>query len=153
MLKKLAIACVALAGIYALVTGDYRFEGPRYRVLAYAYLVAAQFEGPRPSAATTDGRTTEAERVAGGAPSHGFVHLGSLRSAASAEREWSRLQESFPAHLADLELVLERVEMGPENVFYRVLADTAGSPLNAQQVCSALRRSDQFCAPIDPGAS
>lgn len=153
MLKKLAIGCVALAGIYAFATGDYTFEGPRYRVLAYAYLAAAQFEGPRPSAGTADQKPAGAESDAGGAPAHSYVHLGSLRSAASAEQEWSRLQESFPAHLGHLEFVLERVQLGPEGIFYRVLADTAESPLSPQQLCSALRQSDQYCAPVDPGAS
>ena len=154
MLKKLAIGCVAVAGLYAMATGDYTFEAPRYRILAYAYLAAAQFDSPRPSAVPSDKRTAAAaETEAGAAPAHSLVHLGSLRSAASAQAEWSRLQESFPAHLAGLDLVLERVQLGPEGVFFRVLADTAESPLTAQQLCSALRRSDQYCAPVDPGAS
>ena len=124
-------------------------------MLAYAYLAAAQFDDPRPATEDAGTENAETRNDVGGTPAAapGYVHLGSLRSAASAEQEWSRLQESFPAHLSDLELVLDRVQLGAEGIFYRVLADTAESPLSPQQLCLALRRSDQYCAPVGPGAS
>jgi len=159
VLKKLAIGLVVLAGAYALASEDYTFAGPRYRVMAYAYLAAAQFAGPR--AAAAGAKSAESGQTAAGpltaaappAPAHAYVHLGSLHSAASARREWSRLQRSFPAQLANLDLILERVDLGPKGVFYRVLADTLASPLSARQLCTALRRSNQFCAPIDPSTT
>lgn len=155
MWKKLAIGCIALAGVYALVSGDYTFAGPRYQVLAYAYLAAAQFDSPRPATQGAGTERAEAGTDVGRTPAAapGYVHLGSLRSAASAQAEWWRLQESFPAHLGDLQLIVERVQMDAEGVFYRVLADTAESPLSPRQLCSALRQSDQYCTPVDPGAS
>ncbi len=61
------------------------------------------------------------------------------RSTASAKEEWSRLQQAFPAQLANLDLILERVQLGPEDAFYRVLANTAGSPLSPRQLCTLIK--------------
>lgn len=160
MLKKLAIVCAILAGAYALASGDYTFASPRYRVLALAYLAAAQFSSPRVSADDLNGAESGQDgagpRPAVGAPparTHAYVHLGSLRTAASARQEWLRLQRTFPTELANLDLTVERVDLGPKGVFYRVLADTFASPLSARQLCSELRQSRQFCAPIHLGAT
>ena len=68
MLKKLAIGCVALAGVYALVSGDYTFAGPRYQVLAYAYLAAAQFDDPRPATEDAGTENAETRNDVGGTP-------------------------------------------------------------------------------------
>ncbi|MEE8140020.1 MAG: hypothetical protein V3T66_03815 [Alphaproteobacteria bacterium] len=165
MLKKLAIGLVVLAGAYALVSGDYTFASPRYRVMAYAYMAAAQFEGPRASAEApvaangaiteTNGSAANSQLAAVDPPAQAntYVHLASLRSAASAKQEWSRLQRIFPAQLANLDLILERVRLQSEGVVYRVLADTAESPLSPGQLCIALRQNNQYCTLIKPGAT
>jgi hypothetical protein len=165
MLKKLAIGLFVLAGIYVWVSGDYTFAGPRYRVMAYAHMAAAQFEGPPASAeapVATKGAITETQgsaansQVAAGelsALANTYVHLASLRSAASAKEEWSRLQRTFPGQLAKLDLVVERVRLQSEDVVYRVLADTSESPLSPEQLCAALRQNDQYCTLIRSGAS
>jgi hypothetical protein len=41
--------------------------------------------------------------------------------------------------LANLDLILERVQLGPEDAFYRVLANTAGSPLSPRQLCTLIK--------------
>ena len=160
MLKKLAIGVFILAGAYALASGDYTFAGPRYRVLALAYLAAAQFSSPRVSAAGLmsaesgqNGTAVPTADVAPPARTHAYVHLGSLRTAALAHREWLRLQRAFPTELANLDLTVERVDLGPKGIFYRVLADTYASPLSARQLCSELHQNHQFCAPIHPGTT
>ncbi len=165
MLKKIAIGLVVLAGAYVWVSGDHTFAGPRDRVMAYADRAAAQFDAPRSSAEApvaangaiteTHGSAANSQLVAVDPPAlaNTYVHLGSLRSAASAKEEWSRLQQAFPAQLANLDLILERVQLGPEGVFYRVLANTAESPLSPRQLCTALRQNDQFCTLIKPGAT
>ncbi len=161
MLKKLAIGLFVLAGVYVWVSGDYTFAGPRYRVLAYALMAAAQFGDPR-SSAVADSRIAEdkgiavaSQSVAGGPPvrDHTYVHLSSLRSAASAKEEWSRLQRTFPDQLARLDLVVERVRLQSEGVVYRVLADTSESPLSPGQLCTALRQNNQYCTLVKPGAT
>ena len=159
MLKKLAIGLFVLAGVYVWVSGDYTLAGPRYRVLAYAQMAAAQFEGPpssdeAPVAAPvavpvaakgaiteTQGSAAVSQFAAGEQPglTQTYVHLASLRSAASAKEEWSRLQRTFPDQLARLDLVVERVRLQSEGVVYRVLADTSESPLSPGQL--SVRRS------------
>jgi hypothetical protein len=173
MLKKLAIGLFALTGIYVWVSGDYTFAGPRYRVLAYAQMAAAQFEVPPSSVESSVESSAEALAAANGAitetngsaansrppavdppaPANTYVHLASLRSAASAKEEWSRLQRIFPAELANLEVIVERVQLGSKGVVYRVLADTSASPLSPGQLCTALRRSEQYCALVDLGTT
>ncbi len=165
MWQKLAIGLFVLAGIYVWVSGDYTFAGPRYRVMAYAQIAAAQFEAPPSSAeapVTANGAITETHDSAAisqpataepRAPAHTYVHLASLRSAASAEQEWSRLQRSFPGELANLKLVVKRVQLGAKGVVYRVLADTSESPLSPGRLCTTLRQNDQYCRPVKPGAT
>ena len=143
------------------MSGDYTFAGPRYRVTAYAYIAAAQFGSLR-SSAVADSQIAEDKGIAAAAQpaavdppalARTYVHLGSLRSAASAKEEWSRLQQAFPAQLANLDLILERVQLEPEGVFYRVLANTAESLLSPRQLCTALRQNNQYCSLIKPGAT
>ncbi len=181
VLKKLAIGLFVLAGVYVWVSGDYTFAGPRYRVMAYAQMAAAQFEGPpssdeAPVAAPvavpaavpaavpvaakgaiteTQGSAAVSQFAAGEQPglTQTYVHLASLRSAASAKEEWSRLQRTFPDQLARLDLVVERVRLQSEGVVYRVLADTSESPLSPGQLCTALRQNNQYCTLVKPGAT
>jgi hypothetical protein len=173
VLKKLAIGLFVLAGVYVWVSGDYTFAGPRYRVMAYAQMAAAQFEGPPSSdeapvaapvavPAVAKGAITETQAsaaisqfAAGEQPglTQTYVHLASLRSAASAKEEWSRLQRTFPDQLARLDLVVERVRLQSEGVVYRVLADTSESPLSPGQLCTALRQNNQYCTLVKPGAT
>ncbi len=165
MLKKLAIGLFVLAGAYVWVSGDHTFAGPRYRVMAYAYMAAAQFGALRSSAEApvaangaiteTHGSAANSQLVAVDPPAlaNTYVHLGSLRSAASAKEEWSRLQRIFPAELANLDVVVKRVHLGSKGVVYRVLADTSESPLSPGQLCTALRQNDQFCTLIRSGAT
>ena len=165
VLKKLAIGLFVLAGVYVWVSGDYTFAGPRYRVLAYAHMAAAPFEGPPSPAempAVAKGAITETQAsaaisqfAAGKQPrlTQTYVHLASLRSAASAKEEWSRLQRTFPDQLARLDLVVERVRLQSEGVVYRVLADTSESPLSPGQLCTALRQNNQYCTLVKPGAT
>ena len=165
----LAIGLFVLVCAYVWVSGDYTFAGPRYRVLAYAHMAAAQFEGP-PSQAempaeapvAIKGAITEPQGSAaisqiatGEQPglTQTYVHLASLRSATSAKEEWSRLQRTFPDQLAKLDLVVERVRLQSEGVIYRVLADTSESPLSPGQLCTALRQNNQYCTLVKPGAT
>ena len=154
MLKKILIGTVASAAIYVLVSGDYSFSGPRYRVMAYAYMLADHhFDAAQAETDVADTPIAGAKDDPGkmSTPSRGYVHLGSLRSTASAEQEWVRLQERFGAHLADLDHVVERIDLGTKGVYYRVLADTNGSGFSPQQLCSVLRRSNQYCDLVAPG--
>jgi hypothetical protein len=165
VLKKLAIGLFVLAGAYVWVSGDHTFAGPRYRVLAYAHMAAAPFEGPPSSAempvaakgaiTETQGSAAISQFAAGEQPrlTQTYVHLASLRSAASAKEEWSRLQRTFPDQLARLDLVVERVRLQSEGVVYRVLADTSESPLSPGQLCTALRQNNQYCTLVKPGAT
>jgi hypothetical protein len=78
---------------------------------------------------------------------HGtLVHLGSLRSEASARQEWKNLKKAFPSELVELDLTVKRVDLETKGVFYRVLADTSLGPNSAQQLCSKLRENDQYCS-------
>ena len=157
--KAIAIGIFVVACVYVWVTGDYTLAGPRYRSLAYANMAVEQLGRLLASPAESEkagNQSANTGRATGGtsmARDRIYAHLASVHDADAARQEWSRLQRILPAEFADLDLILERVRHESEGTIYRVLADTDESPLSPRQLCTALRRSNQFCVLVKPGTS
>jgi hypothetical protein len=102
---------------------------------------AAQPEGAAPLAGVTP------MSVGGDAVPGGFaVQLGAFGSAASADREWQRLQERFGTQLNGLSprIVLASTDLGQ---LYRLQASAAGEA-QARAICDSLREQSQACVPV-----
>ncbi len=77
-----------------------------------------------------------------------MVQLGAVRSEAAAKTEWQRLQAKFRAQLGDLDLSVQRADLGARGVFWRV----RGGPLSqvdAKRICQALSSAGQSCIVVD----
>lgn len=77
-----------------------------------------------------------------------MVQLGAVRSEAAAKAEWQRLQGKFRAQLGDLDLSVQRADLGARGVFWRV----RGGPLSqadAKKICQALSAAGQSCIVAD----
>jgi cell division septation protein DedD len=74
------------------------------------------------------------------------VQLGAFGSAASADREWQRLQERFGTQLGGLSprIVLASTDLGQ---LYRLQAGAAGEA-EARAICDSLREQSQACVPV-----
>lgn len=77
--------------------------------------------------------------------SQGFlVQIASVGSQEDAEREWTRLQRRNRALLGDLELDVERRELGPR-VVYRLRAGPPRDRASAERLCAALEERRVGC--------
>lgn len=74
------------------------------------------------------------------------LHLSSNKSKESAMREWGQLKSAFPEQLGGLKLNIARTDLGKKGVFYRVLAGPFDDKPSAAQVCSQLKKKQQYCA-------
>ncbi|WP_282609190.1 SPOR domain-containing protein [Pelagibius sp. Alg239-R121] len=74
------------------------------------------------------------------------VHLSSNKSKEAAMQEWSQLKSAFPKQLSGLELDVERADLGKKGVFFRVLAGPFEDKSAARQICSQLKKKQQYCA-------
>jgi hypothetical protein len=77
---------------------------------------------------------------------HALVHLASFRTTNAARREWEQLKSRYPAQLADLNLIIERVELGSQGIFYRVLTDPIERGFSARRLCASLQTVNQYCS-------
>ncbi len=74
------------------------------------------------------------------------LHLSSNKSKEAAQREWAELKSAFPDQLRDLNFRIVRTDLGKKGVFYRVLAGSYADKPAAKQICSQLRKKQQYCA-------
>ena len=111
-------------------------------VVLAAAVSPADFAQPAPAADET--RATRVRSPAGG---YG-VQLGAFVSAASADREWQRLQVRFSQELNGLSprIVVASSDGGQ---LYRLQAPAAGEA-EARAICDSLRQQSQDCVPVIP---
>ncbi|RMD60914.1 MAG: hypothetical protein D6826_11255, partial [Alphaproteobacteria bacterium] len=78
------------------------------------------------------------------------IHLTSIRNPADAEAEWARLKRLYGSLLADLSLVVARVDLGPRRgVWYRI----KGGPLAPEEArgrCAAFAARGVWCRVAGP---
>lgn len=97
-------------------------------------------------AAKTEGKMDKPEP--GKAADSLAIHLSSLRSIASAKREWDQLQKAHPRLLGSLAMTVERTDLGKRGVFYRVLAGPLPDRSAASGICAQLKAKKQYCKPM-----
>jgi len=106
-------------------------------------------EAAQPASRAPTASTTQRPSSVGGAASSGYgVQLGAYSSAASADREWQRLQGRFSAQLSGLSprIVTASSENGQ---LYRLQAGAAGES-QARAICASLQEQSQPCVPVLP---
>ncbi len=102
-------------------------------------------------AAASDNRESDLASLASASDVAGHrVHLASVFNAdrVAQEREWSRLRDMYPDLLADLELSIVNIDLGPEKgVYHRIMA----GPLDDQTapaLCAELTKRGAWCQAV-----
>ena len=73
------------------------------------------------------------------------VQLASVKSEASATGEWNRLKGRHGELLGDMELMLQRVDLGDRGVFFRMQTGPFPNRATAQDMCRQLKAADLDC--------
>ena len=73
------------------------------------------------------------------------AHLSSVRTRDGTKTEWQRLQDLFPKPLDGKKLTVRTIEVAEQGTFYRVMAGPFDDYDKAQDLCSQLKASDQYC--------
>ena len=74
-----------------------------------------------------------------------FVQLASVKSDDSARKEWRRLQKVHPALFGDLELDLQRADLGDRGIFYRIRTGPFPNRATAQDMCAQIKAAKLDC--------
>ena len=86
-----------------------------------------------------------AEKVAELPVDGGFiVQLAALQEPGKIDGEWRRLQKSFPSLLGDMELIVEKADVGGKT-FYRLQTGPFPTKATAEDICAQLRVKKQAC--------
>jgi len=75
------------------------------------------------------------------------AHLASYSSVQSARDGWDVLTSRFPDALASLTPRIERADLGPRGVFYRLKAGPFGDDDAVRAACAPLEDAGVYCAP------
>ena len=78
------------------------------------------------------------------------VHLTSVRNPDYVQTDWNRLQDSHGDLLKDLELSVEKAEIGSERDLYHRLHAGPLSEMEAQALCAALAARGLWCRAVGP---
>ncbi len=122
------------------------FDAPTTATTAPAENVAAEAETPPPAAPTS---TTGAPSLPA-APqfvSNGpyVAQLAALQSEAAVEQAWRRLASRAPQLFQLARLDVERADLGPRGIYYRVRAGYFADRANAARFCERIRQMGQDC--------
>jgi len=79
------------------------------------------------------------------------VQLAAVRSTATAQSEWKRMQRRFPGELGKLSLNVVRADLGKKGIFYRLRAGPVANASAAKAICSALKAKKSGCLIVRPG--
>lgn len=71
-------------------------------------------------------------------PGEHYVQLGSIKSAAAASGEWSKLLKKFPSELAGTKYRVERADLGDRGVFFRIQAGPMAGE-SASEICGSIK--------------
>jgi hypothetical protein len=83
------------------------------------------------------------------AASGGYVaQLAALQNEAGAELAWQRLASRAPSLFASAQLDVERADLGPRGVYYRVRAGYFADRSNAARFCERIRQMGQDCIAV-----
>ncbi len=73
------------------------------------------------------------------------LHLASFRTEEAARRAWTEAIGRNKAAFASLKPIIRRVDLGPQGIFYRLMAGTFPSLSAAEATCIQLKQNNQFC--------
>lgn len=74
-----------------------------------------------------------------------LVQLGSVRSADAAEIVWADSVKAIPGRFTGIQKEVERVELGPQGIFFRVRAGPFANRAAAEEFCGALKTVGKSC--------
>lgn len=74
-----------------------------------------------------------------------FVQIASVKSEARARAAWARLQRAHPILLGDLELALEKAEVGARGTFYRLRTGPFPNKTTAEDMCGQIEAAKLDC--------
>ena len=74
-----------------------------------------------------------------------YIQLGSVKTAAGAEREWERLVRDFPAILAGMDLRVERANVPNRGAFFRIRTGPISSLIQARTICAEFAARSRGC--------
>lgn len=126
-----------------IITSD---EYTRERAVIEGTMTVRGGGAPQPAAGQMNATMkNQAKQVSGFQPG---IHLSSYRQIKAAERGWKELQARFSSELGNLEMSIEKVDLGePKGVFYRLKAGPLSSNNEAISVCKNLKQKRQYCDP------
>ena len=73
------------------------------------------------------------------------MQLGAVRDEQAARQEWARLKQRNGDVLGDLELDIERADLGSRGIFFRVRGGPLADEAAAKRVCDALKPRNVGC--------
>ncbi len=84
---------------------------------------------------------------AGAARAEGMivVQLASLQSEARAKDEWNRLQDRYGELLGDMNLLLDRADLGERGIFFRMQTGPFPNRMTAKDMCNQLKAATLEC--------
>ena len=74
-----------------------------------------------------------------------MVQLAAVKSESRAVEEWTRLKSRNDQLLGDMNLILQRVELGERGVFFRMQTGPFPNRTTAQDMCRQLKAADMDC--------
>ncbi|WP_119458798.1 SPOR domain-containing protein [Rhodospirillaceae bacterium SYSU D60014] len=78
------------------------------------------------------------------------VQLAALRTRVDAQTEWDSLQRRFPTLLEELQVNLQRADLGDKGVYYRVQAGPLPDRAAARSLCDRFEEQKQACLVVAP---
>lgn len=79
-----------------------------------------------------------------------FVHVASLRSAATAEENWTEIVGKHRSLLAGMGHTVAKVDLGAKGTWYRVLAGPYTNADKAEELCDRLWQGGIWCLVVGP---
>ncbi len=74
-----------------------------------------------------------------------FVQLASVKSDASARKEWARLRKAHSELFDDLTLDVQRADLGDRGIFYRIRTGPFPNRATAQDMCWQIKAAKLAC--------
>ena len=78
------------------------------------------------------------------------LQLASVPNEADVDSEWKRLRKRIGAPLADLELHVERADLGSKGIFYRLQAGPFADRAAAAATCQDIKAAGGDCLIVGP---
>lgn len=99
--------------------------------------------------AMSSGQAVEPAPVAS-SPSGLGLHLASYRTQQAAEAGWQTISGKYQGQLSGLDPKITQVNLGQgKGTFFRLLAGPVPDQQRAKSICDQLKRSNQYCDPLN----